>query len=44
MANVSNRYRPVVIEVCSSFNFAVVFNCNLFPVLPSKAKSIGKYS
>ncbi len=27
-------------EVCSSFNFAVVFNFKLFPVPPNKAKSI----
>ncbi len=27
-------------EVCASFNFAVVFNFNLFPVPPNKAKSI----
>ncbi len=41
MANVRNRSRTMAIEVCFSFNFAAVIDFNLFPVLPSKAKSIG---
>jgi hypothetical protein len=41
MTNVGNGYRTMVIEVCFSFNFAVGFDFNLFPVPPSKAKSIG---
>ncbi len=41
MANVRNRSRTMAIEVCFSFNFAVVFDFNLFLVLPSKAKAIG---
>jgi hypothetical protein len=41
MANVGNGSRTPVIEVCFSFNFPVVFYFNLFPVPPSKAKSIG---
>jgi hypothetical protein len=41
MANVSNGPQTMAIEVCFSFNFAVVFDFNLFPVLPSRAKSIG---
>ncbi len=41
MANVSNGPQTMPIEVCFSFNFAVVFDFNLFPVPPSKAKSIG---
>jgi hypothetical protein len=38
-----NGSRTMAIEVCFSFNFAVVFDFNLFPVPPSKskAKSIG---
>ncbi len=39
MANVGNGSRTMAIEVC--FNFVVVFNFNLFPVPPNKAKSIG---
>ncbi len=42
MANEGNGSRTMVIEVCLSFNFPVVFYFNLFPVPPSKAKSIGK--
>jgi hypothetical protein len=41
MANVGNGSRTIAIEVCFSFNLAVVFDFNLFPVLPSKAKSTG---
>ncbi len=41
MANVGNGSRTLAIEVCLSFNFAVVFDFNLFPVPLSKAKSIG---
>ncbi len=41
MANVSNRPQTMAIEVCFSFHFAFVFDFNLFPVPPSKAKSIG---
>jgi hypothetical protein len=41
MANVGNGFRTLAIEVCFSFNFAVVVDFNLFPVPPSKAKSIG---
>jgi hypothetical protein len=41
MANVGNGSRTLAIEVCFSFNFVVVFDFNLFPVPPSKAKSIG---
>ncbi len=41
MANVGNGSRAIVIEVCFSFNFPVVFYFNLFPVPPSIAKSIG---
>ncbi len=42
MANVGSVSRTMAIEVCFSFNFAVVFDFNLFPVPPSKAKSIGE--
>jgi hypothetical protein len=38
MANVHNGSRTEAIEVFFSFNFAVVFDFNIFPVLPSKAK------
>ncbi len=38
MAKVRNRSRTVSIRL--SFNFAVVFDFNLFPVSPSKAKCI----
>ena len=41
MANVGNGSRAMAIEVCFSFNFDVVFDFNLSPVPPSKAKSIG---
>jgi hypothetical protein len=41
MANVRNESRTMAMEVCFSFNFVVVFDFNLFPVPPSKAKSIG---
>ncbi len=41
MANVGNGSRTMAIEVCFSFNFGFVFDFNLFPVPPSKAKSIG---
>ncbi len=41
MANVGNGSETMAVEVCFSFNFAVVFYFNLYPVLPSKAKSIG---
>jgi hypothetical protein len=43
MANVRNGSRTVAIEVSFSFNFAVVFDFNLIPVQPSKAKSIGDF-
>jgi hypothetical protein len=33
--------RTVAIEVCLSFNLVVIFNFNVFPFPPSKAKSIG---
>jgi hypothetical protein len=33
--------RIVAIEVCLLFNFAVVFNFNVFPFPPSKAQSLG---
>jgi hypothetical protein len=36
-----NGSQTVAIKVCFSFNFAVVFDFQLFPVPPSKAKSIG---
>ncbi len=42
MANVLNGSRTDAMEVFFSSNFAVVFDFNIFPVLPSKAKSIGK--
>ncbi len=38
MAKVRNRSRTVSIRV--SFNFAVAFDFNLFPVSPSKAQFI----
>ncbi len=41
MAKLYNRSRTVAIEVCLPFNFAVVFDFNLFPVPPSKEKFIG---
>ncbi len=41
MANVSNGSWTMAIKVCFSFNFTFVFDFNLFPVPPSKAKSIG---
>ncbi len=41
MANVGNGSQTMAIEVCFSFNFAVVFDFSIFPVSPSKAKSIG---
>jgi hypothetical protein len=41
MANVGNGSGTIAIEVCFSFNFAVVFDFNLFPVPSRKAKSIG---
>ncbi len=40
-AYIHNRSRTVAIEVCSSFNFAVVFDFMYFRFRPSKAKSIG---
>ncbi len=39
--NVRNGCRTVAVKVCFSFNFAVVFDFNLFPVPPRNAKSIG---
>jgi hypothetical protein len=41
MANIRKGSLIVAIEVCFSFNFAVVFDFQLFPAPPSKAKSIG---
>jgi hypothetical protein len=41
VANVCKRSRTVAIEVCVSFNFAVVFDFNLFLVPPSKVHFIG---
>ncbi len=41
MANVRNGSRTVAIEVFFSFKFAVVFDFNLYPAPPSKAKPIG---
>jgi hypothetical protein len=41
MATVRNGSRTVAIEVSFSFNFAVVFDFNLIPVPPRKAKAIG---
>jgi hypothetical protein len=41
MANNRNGSQTVVIKVCSSFNFAVIFDFQLFSVPPSKAESIG---
>jgi hypothetical protein len=41
MANIRNGSRTVAIEVCFSINFAVVFDFQLFPVPPSKGKSMG---
>jgi hypothetical protein len=41
MANVRNGSRTVAIKVSFSFNLADVFDFQLFPVPPSKAKSIG---
>jgi hypothetical protein len=41
MENIRNGSRTVAIEVCFSINFAVVFDFQLFPVPPSKGKSIG---
>ncbi len=41
MANDRNWSRTPTIEVCSSFNFAVVFDFVFFCFRPSKAKSIG---
>ncbi len=41
MANAGIGSRTMAIEVCFSFNFAFGFDFNLFPVPPSKAKSIG---
>ncbi len=40
MANNRNSSRTMAIKVCFSFNFAVVLDFQLFPVPPSKAKSI----
>ncbi len=39
-------YRPqiVAIKVCLLFNFAVVFNFNVFSFPPSKAESLGDVS
>jgi hypothetical protein len=37
----SNRSGTIAIEVCFSFNFAVVIDFGIFPVAPSKEKSIG---
>jgi hypothetical protein len=34
----------VAIKVCLLFNFAVVFNFNVFPFPPSKAQSLGDVS
>jgi hypothetical protein len=41
MANVRNGSRTVAIKVSFRFNSAVVFDFQLFPVPPRKAKSIG---
>jgi hypothetical protein len=41
MANVGKESQTMAIEACFSFNFDLVFDFNLFPVPPSKAKSIG---
>ncbi len=41
MANIRNGSRTVAIEVCVPFNFAVVFDFNLFPVPTSKSQFIG---
>jgi hypothetical protein len=41
MENVGKGSPTMAIEVCFSFNFAVVFDFNIFPVPPSKAKSVG---
>jgi hypothetical protein len=41
VANVRNRSRTVVIEVCLSFNLVVISNFNVFPFPPSKPKLIG---
>ncbi len=41
MANGRNRSRTVTIEVCVSFNIAIIFDFNLFPVPLNKAQFIG---
>jgi hypothetical protein len=41
MTNVGNGSRTMAIEDCFFFNFAVVFDFNLFSFPPSKAKLIG---
>jgi hypothetical protein len=41
VAYIHNRSQTVAIEVCLSFNFAVVFDFMYFCFRPSKAKEIG---
>jgi hypothetical protein len=41
VANVRNRSRTVVIEVCLSFNLVVISNFNVFPFPLRKAQSLG---
>ncbi len=41
MAYVKHRFRIVAINVFLSFNFAVVFNFNVFPFLLNKAQFLG---
>ncbi len=41
VAYVPYRSRIVVIEVCLTFSFDVVFNFNVYPFPPSKSKLLG---
>ncbi len=41
MAYIQNRPRTVAIDVLLSFNFAVVFNFNVYPFPPSKPQFLG---
>ncbi len=41
VAYVRYRSRTLAIKVCLSFNFAVVFNYNVFPFRPRKSKLVG---
>jgi hypothetical protein len=41
VAYIQNRPRTVAIDVLLSFNFAVVFNFNVYPFPPSKPQFLG---